>query len=87
LAQLARIQPAYDEGKLIGYRLDAGKDKTLLSHFNLQVGDILTTVNDVELDSPLKGLSLIQQLSEADQLNLTVLRNGRTHSQSFNIKN
>ncbi|MEK7991429.1 MAG: type II secretion system protein GspC [Thiotrichaceae bacterium] len=87
LAQLARIQPAYDEGKLIGYRLDAGKDKTLLSHFNLQVGDILTTVNDVELDSPLKGLSLIQQLSEAEQLDLTVLRNGRIHSQSFNIKN
>ncbi|WP_353572155.1 type II secretion system protein GspC [Candidatus Albibeggiatoa sp. nov. BB20] len=87
LTQLARIRPAYDEGKLIGYRLDVGKDKSLLSQFNLQVGDILTTVNDVELDSPLKGLSLIQQLSEADQLNLTVLRNGRVHSQSFNIKN
>ncbi|MCV6639547.1 type II secretion system protein N [Candidatus Albibeggiatoa sp. nov. NOAA] len=87
LAQLARIQPAYNNGQLVGYRLSEGKDKTLLAQFNLQAGDILTTVNDVELDSPLKGLSLIQQLSEAEQLNVTVLRHGRPYSQSFNIKN
>jgi general secretion pathway protein C len=87
LMKLARIQPAYDNGQFIGYLLHAGQDKSLLSQFNLQAGDILTTVNNVELDSPLKGLSLIQQLSEAEQLDLTILRNGRVHSQSFNIKN
>ncbi len=87
LMQLAQIQPAYDNDKLIGYRLSASKDEALLSRFNLQVGDILTTVNNVELDSPLKGLSLMQQLSEAEQLDLTVLRNGHPYSFSFNIKN
>ncbi|KHD10604.1 hypothetical protein PN36_24410 [Candidatus Thiomargarita nelsonii] len=77
LMKLMRIYPVKRSGRFIGYRIKQGKDASLLSRFNLQTGDILTTVNGVKLDSPLKGLGLIQQLATANQINLEILRNGQ----------
>jgi general secretion pathway protein C len=81
-----RISAVKRGGRFIGYRIKPGKDATLLSRFNLQSGDILTAVNGVKLDSPLKGLGLIQQLATANQVDLEVLRNGRVVSLSFFIE-
>jgi general secretion pathway protein C len=86
LMKLMRISPARQGGRLVGYRLKPGKDATLLSRFNLQSGDILTTVNGVKLDSPLKGLGVVQQLATANRINLQVLRNGRVVSLSFAVE-
>ncbi len=86
LMKLMRISPEYQGGRLVGYRLKPGKDANLLSRFNLQSGDILTTINGVKLDSPLKGLGIIQQLGTANQINLEVLRNGRVVSLSFAVE-
>jgi len=77
LMKLMRIYPVKRSGRFIGYRIKQGKDASLLSRFNLQSGDILTAVNGVKLDSPLKGLGLIQQLATANQINLEILRNGQ----------
>jgi general secretion pathway protein C len=86
LMKLMRISAVKRGGRFIGYRIKPGKDATLLSRFNLQSGDILTAVNGVKLDSPLKGLGLIQQLATANQVDLEVLRNGRVVSLSFFIE-
>jgi len=77
LMKLMRISPVKRGGRFMGYRIKPGKDASLLSRFNLQSGDILTAVNGVKLDSPLKGLGLIQQLATANQINLEILRNGQ----------
>jgi len=87
LLKLARISPVNRDGKLIGYRLRPGRDPTLLSQFDLRSGDILTAVNGVMLDSPLKGLGVVQQLADANQLELQVLRNGQQMQFSFVIEN
>lgn len=86
LMKLMRISPAKQNGRLIGYRLKPGKEPGLLSRFNLQSGDILTTINGVKLDSPLKGLGVIQQLGTANQIDLQVLRNGETIFLSFAVE-
>jgi general secretion pathway protein C len=86
LMKLMRIYPVNQGGQLIGYRLRPGKDATLLSKFNLQSGDILTTVNGVKLDSPLKGLGMMQQLATTNHINLEVLRQGQVVSLSFNVE-
>jgi len=78
IMKLMRISPVKQKGQLVGYRIKPGKDASLLSHFKLQSGDILTAINGVKLDSPLKGLGLIQQLATAKQINLEILRNGQT---------
>ncbi|EDN65628.1 general secretion pathway protein C [Beggiatoa sp. PS] len=86
LMNLMRIYPVNQNGHLVGYRLRPGKDATLLSKFNLQSGDILTTINGVTLDSPLKGLGIVQQLATANHVELEVLRQGQVIPLSFNIE-
>jgi len=86
LMRLVRIFPVSESGKFIGYRLKPGHDKNIMSQFGLESGDIVTAVNDVALDSPLKGLGLIQQLATADRVDLQVLRDGQALSLSFAIE-
>jgi len=85
LMRLVRIFPVSESGKFIGYRLKPGHDKNIMSQFGLESGDIVTAVNDVTLDSPLKGLGLIQQLATADRVDLQVLRDDQALSLSFAI--
>jgi len=85
LLSLVRIEAVEQNGKFSGFRLSPGRDATLLNRFNLKSGDILVAVNGTDLDSPLKGLGLIEQLGQTKQLNLTVLRNGQPLSLSFSV--
>jgi general secretion pathway protein C len=86
LIKLIRISPVNRGNRFVGYRLKPGRETALLSQFNLQAGDILTSVNGVKLDSPLKGLGVIQQLATANQIDLEVLRNGSITSLSFAVE-
>ncbi len=86
LAQLVRINPVNDGDRLIGYRLRPGQDATLMAKFGLQTGDIVTMINGVALDSPMKAIGLAQQLATTDQLNVQLLRNGQSETLSFHIR-
>lgn len=86
LKNLLNVMPASEEGKFVGYRLAPGTDPTLMTQFNLQSGDILTEVNGVMLDSPLKGLTIVQQLATANQVTLKVIRGGQPVSLSFEVE-
>lgn len=88
LMESFRVSPVKQSGRLIGYRVRPrrGQDNQLLSHFNLRTGDILTAVNDIPLDSYLNAMTIMQQVAIADQLNLQILRNGKTHSYTFQIQ-
>ena len=87
LMKLIRISPINQADRLVGYQINPGQDTHLLAHFNLQPGDILTTINGVRLDNPINGLSVIQQLATAEQINLEILRKGQPLSFSFNVEN
>ena len=72
--------------KLIGYRVSPGRDRQLLSRFGLRAGDVVTMVNGVRLDNPVKGLEIIQNLQTAGQVNIEVMRNGVTQGFSFAVE-
>ena len=76
VADLVRIQPANQNGRFVGYKLQPGRDASFLTRHGLLPGDVVTSVNGVELDSPAKGFGLIKDLSSADTLDLVVDRNG-----------
>jgi len=86
LMKLFRVSPVKQSGRLIGYRVRPRRDSQLLSHFNLQTGDILTAVNGIPLNSHLNAFSVMQQIATTDQINLQILRNGQSHSYSFQIQ-
>ena len=76
VADLVRIQPANKNGRFVGYKLQPGRDATFMTRYGLLPGDVVTSVNGVELDSPAKGFGLIKDLSSADTLDLVIDRNG-----------
>lgn len=83
---LVRAEPVREGDKLIGYRVSPGRDRQLLSRFGLRAGDVVTMVNGVRLDNPLKGLEIIQNLQTAGQVNIEVMRNGVTQGFSFAVE-
>lgn len=73
-------------GRLKGYRIGPGKDKTLLRKFGLENGDVITAVNGVALDNPIKALEIMRELSTASSVSLDVERKGIAQSLSFQVE-
>ncbi len=85
---LVRAEPVRDKntGRLRGYRLRPGKDRALLGRFGLRSGDVVTAVNGMPMDNPLKALELMRDIGNISQIQLEVERNGSPQSFSFQIE-
>jgi general secretion pathway protein C len=88
LASLANAEPVRNRhGQFVGFRLTPNQtNPQVFAHLNLKAGDIITAVNGIKLDSPYKGFSIMQDLVDAKQVNLTISRNGQTENLSFDIE-
>lgn len=84
-SEYVRVQPANVGGQLKGYRIYPGKDRSAFSAAGLRPGDLVTSVNGVQLDDPAKALQMLGDLSSAGQVNLVVERGGQTQNISINL--
>ena len=79
--------PVSKNGKLQGYRLrPQKKGKQLFQQFGLKRNDIVISINGISLNDPVKGISALKKLSNATDINLTVLRNGAETPLQFSIR-
>lgn len=87
LMNLVSASPVIEKstGKLKGYKIRPGKDRKLLNKFGLKNGDVVTAVNGVSLDNPVKALEIMRDLSTASSVSLDVERRGQMQSFSFQI--
>lgn len=87
IMNLVSAEPVNEEGtgKLKGYRIGPGQDKALLRKFGLENGDVVTAVNGVALDNPIKALEIMRDLSNASSVSLDIERKGITQSLSFQV--
>jgi len=83
---LINVRPFQKDGQLVGYRLRPGKDRTLLKRFGLRSGDVITSVNGVPMNNPIKALEVLRDLSSATSLNVDIQRNGTPQSFTFQIQ-
>ncbi len=77
---VVRAEPYRKGGRLMGYRVFPGRDRELLRKVGLQPGDVITSVNGIPLDSPLKGLEVMRELQGGGEVAVDILRNGVTQS-------
>lgn len=84
-AEYIRIQPANVGGALKGYRVYPGRDRAAFSAAGLRPGDLVTSINGVQLDDPSKALQLLGELGQAGQINLVVERGGQPQNLSINM--
>lgn len=74
LADVIQVTPASEGGKLIGYRVNPGRDPAQFAKFGLKPGDIVTMINDVKLDDPQRALELYNLLRSQTEAAITVHR-------------
>ena len=76
LTDVMRVTPHVDQGQVVGFRLNPGRDRETFESLGLQPGDVVTDINGTVLDDPSRGLAVFEALGEATMANVTVLRNG-----------
>jgi general secretion pathway protein C len=82
-----RVQPApsANGSGQIGYRIYPGRDRSVFTAAGLRPGDVVTSINGVQLDDPSKSLQLLSDLSQANQVTLTVQRGGESQTVNVNL--
>lgn len=76
LGEVLRITPKRSGRDFAGYELQPGRDPRLLSRYGLMPGDVVKSINGVQLDSPTKGFGLMKDLATMESLDIEVERNG-----------
>ncbi len=86
LLQTARMVPQIKNGKTIGFKLVEMQKGTLLELIGLKVGDLIVEINQVKLDSPEKALQIFQQVREANNISLGLMRNGQPETFEYSFE-
>lgn len=85
LSTQARIVPAFEGGKTIGFKLFSIRPGSLYSKVGLQNGDVITRINGYEMSSPEKGLEIYTKLKDAKAVNVDLKRRGKPLTLDYNI--
>jgi len=83
LSELISVSQAMVEGDFIGFRLAPGKDRALFGRLGLRRNDIVTNINGISLDDPATAFTLMEQISSADEIDLTIKRGDRVMNVLF----
>lgn len=84
--RLVQMQPRTQAGKIDGFVIQRIDSRSVLGQLGLKTGDVVIDVNNTKLDSPEKGLQIVQQLREARRIILAVERNNQPVSFSYEIQ-
>jgi general secretion pathway protein C len=76
LTNILRLAPHIQEGQVIGFRVNPGRDRDSFDALGLVPGDVVTDINGVVLDDASRGVAAFEALGEATTANVTVLRDG-----------
>ena len=83
---LVRATPKKDEeGNMVGYTLQPGRDPQLFATMGLQDGDVVTGINEVQLDSLANGMKALKSAEAGNTVTMTVLRNEQEETLTFSM--
>lgn len=77
LADVVRPTPYMVAGQMQGYRVYPGRDRKKFAALGLRPGDLIKDINGAALTDPQQAMQIFQSLGNADQVSVTVERNGQ----------
>jgi general secretion pathway protein C len=86
LSRSARIVPEMKDGKAAGFRLFAVRPDGPFAMIGMQNGDIISSINGLEITSPEKALEVYAKLKSASHLSMGMERNGQKITKEYNIR-
>ena len=85
LSTQARIVPAFEGGKTVGFKLFSIRPGSLYSKIGLQNGDVINRINGYEMSSPEKGLEIYTKLKDSKSVTVDLKRRGKAMTLDYNI--
>jgi general secretion pathway protein C len=82
----ARIEPAVDSGKAIGFRLRDVKAGGVFAKIGLRDGDLIDSVNGLATNGPDNALAIYTSLRSVDHLSVALERAGRHITAEYDIE-
>jgi type II secretion system protein C len=80
------LVPVTDGGQVAGFTLTRLPEGTLLSDAGLRAGDVITSINDVPIDSLATLIGLWPRLQSESDIRAVVLRNGQPVALSVHLR-
>ncbi len=76
LGRLITATPFAKNGELVGYRITPTQNHKMLESHGIISGDVITKVNDIELNSQKQGIRALRDAVKAEKLDVVLLRDG-----------
>ena len=76
LGRVVAAEPYQENGKLMGYRITPKQNPEILESQGIVAGDVITRVNNIQLNSQKQGIRALRNAVKADALEVVVLRDG-----------
>jgi general secretion pathway protein C len=76
LADVIRPTPYFQNGQQQGYRVYPGRDRQKFAALGLRPGDLIKQIDGQSLTDPTQAMQIFQSLGNANQVSVTVERNG-----------
>ena len=86
LMRQARFEPRLNNGRIEGFAVRMIRPRTLLWDLGLKRGDVVKEINGVQLDSPEKGLEILNQLQEARNISIGLERREKNLTFEYEIE-
>lgn len=86
LSRSARIVPEIRDGKAAGFRLYSVRPDGPFAKIGMQNGDVISSINGLEITSPEKALEVYAKLKSASNLSVGIERNGQRATKEYNIR-
>ena len=67
LAEVVSVNAVRQDGELLGYRISPGKDRGQFSQLGFKSGDLVTSVNGIDLNDPANTMRLYQTMRTASE--------------------
>lgn len=80
LTDVIRPTPYMRNGRPAGYRVYPGRDRKQFAALGLRPGDIIMDIDGQSLLDPTQAMQIFQSLGTAEQVTVTVERNGQTQT-------
>lgn len=85
LTDYIRISPVREDGELVGYRVNPGKDAALFKQVGLQANDLAVALNGYDLRDNAQAMQVMQELPELSDVTVTVERDGQLQDVLFSL--
>jgi general secretion pathway protein C len=86
LSSQATVTPYFVQGQQQGFRLSQMRPGGLLQQIGMQEGDVLQTVNGLNLYTPQEALQAYHQLQTESTVRINILRNNRPATLTYELR-